>query len=1033
MRNLSTFLTTILFLCSCHPKLSNQNSAGQPRASAELALINPATGIIDPARAIDWAQSGIPGGIPNRTIVYTTIAAGASQATIQSALDSCPADQVVKLSAGTYNISGGLTIPSHVVLRGSGPRQTILNASGTSDGFIRFGQSITPSISNSVSITGGSNQGSTSLTLSSTSGVSVGSYLMVTQLNDPNYVTITTTNGTCNWCDGGLGWNGTRAQGQIVEVTSVSGNSVGVSPGLYLTYSLTPLATSFSMGAKYAGVEDLQVYMNNTGFTGNFYMSGSAYSWIKNVESNYTDGDHAQLHWSYRNEIRDSYFHDAFTHSPGSTDADIFVADKTSGTLIENNTLRRLHQSIMLNWGAAGNVIAYNYIDGNFDSGGYNTLFGGLNTHGSHPMFNLWEANIAPKLDADYFWGSSSHNTAFRNWFKGITLITPPLTGRGAEQPSNAYWASQALAAMDISQTAKYYNFVGNVLGSDQQKTLGWTPLVVAPQNRSYYSTNNPFGYTFGYANLTDGGSDSGDSSLPYSTALIHGDYDYVQGIFRWNSTITNHNLPASLYLASKPTWFGNLSWPAFGPDMSNPNLALLGSLPAKTCFDQGLMPNCLSSGSPTPTPSPSPTPTPTPAPSPSPTPSPTPTPTPTSGSMSLFTTQSPALIDNSDGVGINYELGMRFYATTNGQISAIKFYKSPLETGNHTGRIYSAGTLLASVTFTNESASGWQTQALSTPLSINAKSEYVVSVNTGNSYYVATSNGLASQITNQYLVSSAGANGVYGSVGAMPTNSWQYSNYFRDVVFVKGTTPTPTPTPFPTPSIASFTASPASITTGQSSTLNFSVSGTTVLTLNPGNLNVTGTSSKVVSPSASTTYTLTATNSSGSVSKSIAVTVIAASQRFFTTQIPASLNDSDGAGVNYELGMRFTSTAAGKITAIRFYKASSESGTHIGKIYSSAGALLAQVTFSGESASGWQQINLSTPLSIAANTEYTVSVNTGNTYYVATESGLASQVSSPNLRSVVGSNGVYGPVGSRPTQSWNNSNYFRDIIFTAN
>lgn len=550
--------------------------------------------VIPAERVIDWSQSGIPGGIPNRSTVCASISAGASQSTIQAALNACPANQVVKLAAGTYSISGGLTVPSNVVLRGAGPQQTVLSATGSGAGFIRFGNGTTPAISNSTAISAGATAGSKSLTLSSASGVAVGSHLMITQLNDPSYVSITTSNGSCTWCDGGIGWNGTRVQGQIVEVTSVSGNTVGISPGLYLTYARTPLATKFTMGAKNAGVEDLQVYMNNTGYTANFMMQGTAYSWIRNVESNYADGDHAQLHWGFRNEIRDSYFHDAFTHAPGSTDADIFVADKTSATLIENNSLRRLHQSIMLNWGAAGNVISYNYVDNNFDSSGYNTLFGGLNVHGAHPMFNLWEGNMAPKLDADFFWGSSSHNTAFRNWFKGSATITQPLSGRGAEQPATTYWASQALAAVDLAQTTRYYNLVGNVIGSDWQKGKSWTPQVVAPANRSYYTSNNAYGYSFGYANLSDGGSNGGNSSLPYTTALIHGDYDYVTGTFRWDSAIASRTLQPSYYLAGKPAWFGTLVWPAFGPSPSSATTALVGSIPAKTCFDQGRMPNCL-------------------------------------------------------------------------------------------------------------------------------------------------------------------------------------------------------------------------------------------------------------------------------------------------------------------------------------------------------------------------------------------------------------------------------------------------------
>lgn len=159
--------------------------------------------------------------------------------------------------------------------------------------------------------------------------------------------------------------------------------------------------------------------------------------------------------------------------------------------------------------------------------------------------------------------------------------------------------------------------------------------------------------------------------------------------------------------------------------------------------------------------------------------------------------------------------------------------------------------------------------------------------------------------------------------------------------------------------------------------------------------------------------------------------TPVAAEQRLFSSEVPALLHQADGASINYELGMRFTSMVAGQIRAIRFYKDSSESGSHIGRIFGPSGQL-AQVTFLNESQSGWQEQRLATPLSISADTEYVVSVNTGNTYYVATLNGLASQASSINLRRVVGNNGVYGNVGVRPTSSYQNSNYFRDVVFAA-
>jgi Domain of unknown function (DUF4082)/Abnormal spindle-like microcephaly-assoc'd, ASPM-SPD-2-Hydin/Cep192 domain 4 len=158
-----------------------------------------------------------------------------------------------------------------------------------------------------------------------------------------------------------------------------------------------------------------------------------------------------------------------------------------------------------------------------------------------------------------------------------------------------------------------------------------------------------------------------------------------------------------------------------------------------------------------------------------------------------------------------------------------------------------------------------------------------------------------------------------------------------------------------------------------------------------------------------------------------------AATETLFTTQTPQLLNVSDGPTANYELGVKFNSAVAGHINAIRFWKASRETGTHIGHIWSASGQLLASVAFASETSSGWQQQALSTPLAISANAMYVVTVNTGNTYYVDTKHALAVTISNHDLSTVVGNNGVLGPAGRFPTSSWHASNYFRDVVFSPN
>lgn len=147
------------------------------------------------------------------------------------------------------------------------------------------------------------------------------------------------------------------------------------------------------------------------------------------------------------------------------------------------------------------------------------------------------------------------------------------------------------------------------------------------------------------------------------------------------------------------------------------------------------------------------------------------------------------------------------------------------------------------------------------------------------------------------------------------------------------------------------------------------------------------------------------------------------------TTQIPdAEFNDGP-----YELGMKFKSSQSGRITKIKYYKTAGETGSHTGKIWSSGGTLLATVNFVSETASGWQEAALSVPLYILENTTYIVSVNS-NTAYGATNYVFDSPVVNGSLTGIAdGNNGLYSESpGGFPATSFNNSNYFRDVVFES-
>lgn len=75
------------------------------------------------------------------------------------------------------------------------------------------------------------------------------------------------------------------------------------------------------------------------------------------------------------------------------------------------------------------------------------------------------------------------------------------------------------------------------------------------------------------------------------------------------------------------------------------------------------------------------------------------------------------------------------------------------------------------------------------------------------------------------------------------------------------------------------------------------------------------------------------------------------------------------------ELGLRLTTTQAGYVTSVRFFKNDLDSGPHSAHVWDSGGSLLASADFSGESASGWQTQKLSTPVYVDAGSTFTVSV----------------------------------------------------------
>lgn len=152
-------------------------------------------------------------------------------------------------------------------------------------------------------------------------------------------------------------------------------------------------------------------------------------------------------------------------------------------------------------------------------------------------------------------------------------------------------------------------------------------------------------------------------------------------------------------------------------------------------------------------------------------------------------------------------------------------------------------------------------------------------------------------------------------------------------------------------------------------------------------------------------------------------------------TMAPANAASSDTSAV--ELGVKFKSDVAGYITGLRFYKSSTNTGTHVASLWKADGTLLSRATFSGETASGWQQVNFPSPVAVSANTVYVASYHTNVGRYAFNENFFATAgTDTAPLHALGGSadnkNGVYayGANPVFPNASYQSTNYWVDVFF---
>jgi hypothetical protein len=530
--------------------------------------------IIPAARRTNW-NPGIPGGIPERTTVFASVkdspygAAGDGKAddtkAIQSAIDACPAGQVVYVPEGIYRITDTIRILKGIVLRGAGPGKSRIKLDGMAEDVIAVGTR--DRNKPAVSLTGGYAKGSVRIKAADVSGLAPGDFVIMDQRDDPS-INKKGLQDNCSWLKrrehGYL-----RSVSQTLEIKSIKGKQLTLESPIHYNYKAAFYPEIYKVSGtetgvvKYAGIEDLYLYRTaDSKEQGDMILlQTAAYSWIRNVETYMVSGRHICLRNCYRCVVRDSYVHHAWNYKSGGHAYGICVSEHSSNCLVENNISYHVNSFVSYENSGGGNVFGYNYGADAIILPEKDWQPAGILNHCSFSNMELVEGNWVHHMSLDNYHGGTGYMTFFRNYVNG-------------EQLSFGKTNVRNVTAFDITANNYFTNIVGNVL-------LNPGISGVYELYNVKDGCNSKSAYIIGYYDSCESGL--GTDPEVYGNILRHGNFDYITNSTRWDPGNKDHVLPASLYLTSKPAFLKDKPWPPIGPDLT----PMYIDIPAKERFEK--------------------------------------------------------------------------------------------------------------------------------------------------------------------------------------------------------------------------------------------------------------------------------------------------------------------------------------------------------------------------------------------------------------------------------------------------------------
>lgn len=206
---------------------------------------------------------------------------------------------------------------------------------------------------------------------------------------------------------------------QIVRIDDINGNVLTLDQPLRTDFPLVRFSALRKINAKSRiGIECLKIRRLDatTSQSKNIHFRYATDCWVQGVESDQCNFGHVVIDASSHIEVTGSVFHHAFDYGGGGKAYGVVLHGAASLCLVENNIFYHLRHSMLLQSGANGNVLTFNYSTDPFWTSFPNNSAGDLVCHGNYSFSNLFEHNIVQNIIVDNSHGANGpFNTFLRN------------------------------------------------------------------------------------------------------------------------------------------------------------------------------------------------------------------------------------------------------------------------------------------------------------------------------------------------------------------------------------------------------------------------------------------------------------------------------------------------------------------------------------------------------------------------------------------------------------------------------------------